>query len=152
MAMADETVLELVRRVRSTLQAKGPAGAFLLSELDAAISRGVDDLFDQSRGRIEPYEAQGRRSLNEGELLEILYGVFDTYLITLPSVASSMTTSLRERFGIDHCEVTLDRSLLADDLQSFGRARIDAIIPLTAEERVTESIREIGRLLKRREK
>jgi hypothetical protein len=40
--MADETVREIVRRVRTTLQEKGPAGAFLLAELDGAISRGVD--------------------------------------------------------------------------------------------------------------
>jgi hypothetical protein len=149
MSMADESVRDVVRRVRATLQEKGPVGTFLLAELDAAISRGVEDLsMGSGKGRTAS-ETPGRRSPNEAELLGLLYGVFDTYLITLPSVAASLTTHLREHFGVDHCEVTLDSSLLGDELQLAGRARIDSIVPEAPKEQVIEAIGVIGRLAKR---
>jgi len=60
--MADETVREIVRRVRTTLQEKGSAGAFLLADLDDAISRGVD-LTARTQGgkRVPAEEASGRK-------------------------------------------------------------------------------------------
>lgn len=149
--MANESVRDVVRRVRSALLEKGPAGAFLLAELDAAILRGVDDLPVGSRTGGETSDTPGKRSPNEAELIEIIYGVFDTYLVTLPSIAASLTTHLREKFGVDHCEVTLDRSLLGDELQLAGRARIDAIVPVAPDRKVAEAPGNIARLIKRRE-
>ena len=149
--MADESVRDVVRGVRRTLQEKGPAGSFLLAELDAAISRGVDDLPVGSRRKGAPSEITGRRSPNEAELLGILYSVLDTYLITLPSVSASLTNHLRERFGVDHCEITLDPSLLGDELQLAGRARVDAIVPLAPDKKVIDALGEMGRLIKGRE-
>jgi hypothetical protein len=149
--MADESVRDVVRRVRSTLLEKGPAGSFLLAELDAAILRGVDDLPVGSQRGGERSDTPGKRSPNEAELIEIIYSVFDTYLVTLPSVAASLTNHLREKFGVDHCEVTLDRSLLGDELQLAGRARIDAIVPLAPDRQVAEALGNIARLLKGRE-
>jgi hypothetical protein len=58
---------------------------------------------------------------------------------------------LRERFGVDHCEVTLDRSLLGDELQLAGRARIDAIVPLAPDRQAAEALGNIARLLRGRE-
>jgi hypothetical protein len=149
--MAIESVRDLVRRVRSTLLEKGPAGSFLLAELDAAILRGVGDLPVGSQRGGEPSDTPGNRSPNETELIEIIYGVFDTYLVTLPSIAASLTSHLRERFGVDHCEVTLDRSLLGDELQLAGRARIDAIVPLAPDRQAAEALGNIARLLRGRE-
>jgi hypothetical protein len=149
--MADESVRDVVRRVRSTLLEKGPAGSFLLAELDAAILRGTDDLPVGARSGGQPSDTPGNRIPNDAELIEIIYGVFETYLVTLPSIAASLTTHLRERFGVDHCEITLDRSLLGDELQLAGRARIDAIVPLAPDKQAAEALRNIARLLKRTE-
>ena len=149
--MAIESVRDLVRHVRSTLLEKGPAGSFLVAELDAAILRGVGDLPVGSQKRGEPSDTPGNRSPNETELIEIIYGVFDTYLVTLPSIATSLTAYMRERFGVDHCEVTLDRSLLGDELQLTGRARIDAIVPLAPDGQAVEALLKIARLLKAEE-
>jgi hypothetical protein len=145
--MADESVRDTVRRVRSVLQEKGPVGAFMLSELDASISRGVDDLPPPDSKPSRSFEIPGRRSPEEAELVAILYGVFETYLVTLPSVAASLTTHLHESFGVDHCEVALDPSLLGDELQVSGRARIDAIVPLVPNEKASRALREISRLV-----
>jgi hypothetical protein len=145
--MADESVRDIVRRVRSVLQEKGPVGAFLLAELDASISRGVDDLPTPESKPARSVEIPGRRSPEEAELVEILHGVFETYLVTLPSVAASLTTQLHDRFGCDHCEVALDPSLLGDELQLSGRARIDAIVPLVPNEEASRALREIRRLV-----
>jgi hypothetical protein len=145
--MADESVRDIVRRVRSVLQEKGPPGAFLLADLDASISRGVDDLPTPDSKSARSYEITGRRSPEEAELVEILQGVFETYLVTLPSAAASLTTHLHDGFGVDHCEVALDPSLLGDELQVSGRARIDAIVPLVPNEKASSALREIRRLV-----
>jgi len=150
--MADESVRDIVRRVRRTLQEKGPLGAFLLAELDAAISRGTDELPEGLRNsKAASSETAGMRSPNEDELLAILHNVFETYLITLPSVAASLTSRLRDRFAVAHCEITLDPSLLGDELQLTGRVRLDAIVPSSPDIQVVEALSKIGRLLRRRE-
>jgi hypothetical protein len=149
--MADETVREIVRRVRTTLQEKGPAGAFLLAELDGAISRGVD-LTARTQGgkRVRAEEASGRRSPNEAELLEMLSSVLETYLVTLPAITESLNVRLRERYKIEHCEVDIDRSLLGDELQVTGRARVEAAIPSPPSNEVRNAIREIGLIARER--
>jgi hypothetical protein len=41
----------------------------------------------------------------------------------------------------------LDPSLLGDELQVSGRARIDAIVPLVPDEKASRALREISRLV-----
>jgi hypothetical protein len=149
--MADETVREIVRRVRGSLQEKGPAGAFLLAELDRAISRGVDLTTSSGKGkRTRTDQSSGRRDPSEAELLEILSSVFETYLVTLPAVTESLNAHLRERYKVEHCEIDIDRSLLGDELQLTGRARVEAAIPAPPKDEVKLAIREIGRIARER--
>jgi hypothetical protein len=149
--MADESVRDIVRRVRGSLQEKGPAGAFLLAELDRAISRGVDLTTDSRRGkRTQLDQSSGRRDPSEAELLEILSSVFETYLVTLPAVTESLNTHLRERYKVEHCEIDIDRSLLGDELQLTGRARVEAAIPAPPKEQIRVAILEIGRIARER--
>jgi hypothetical protein len=149
--MADETVRDIVRRVRTSLQEKGPAGAFLLAELDGAISRGVDLTARPKAGRTaSAEEVSGRRSPNEAELLEMLSSVFETYLVTLPAVTESLNVHLRERYQVNHCEIDIDRSLLGDELQATGRARVEAAIPSPPSSKVKDAISEIGRIARER--
>lgn len=149
--MADETVRDIVRRVRTALQEKGPAGAFLLAELDGAIYRGVD-LTARTQGgkRVPEEEASGRRSPNEAEMLEMLSSVFETYLVTLPDITNSLNLHLRERYKIEYCEVDIDRSLLGDELQVTGRVRVEAAIPSSPSDDVRNAIRKIGRIARER--
>lgn len=145
--MADETVRDIVRRVRNTLQEKGPAGAFLLSELDSAISRGVEDIRSPEA---KSSEISGRRGPDESELLELLHSVFQTYLVSLPAVSQSLNTHLRDRYRVDHCEIDLDRSLLGDELQLTGRARVESAVPPPPTVPVVKAIGEIGRIARER--
>ena len=133
------------------MQEKGPAGAFLLAELDRAISRGIDLTATSRKGkRTQPDQSLGRRDPSEAELLEILSSVFETYLITLPSVTESLNAHLHERYKVEHCEIDIDRSLLGDELQLTGRARVEAAIPAAPKDEVKIAIREIGRIARER--
>lgn len=147
--MADESITDLVRRVRSSLQERGPLGAFLLTELEAAIASGIEeDLSSKRKGDVSA-ETPGRRAPTEPELLDILAGVFETYLVTLPSIASAMSKRLNEKFQIEDCEIELDRSLLRAELQTTGRTHLDEVIPKT-EQNVSEAVREIRRIARER--
>jgi hypothetical protein len=143
--MPDENVRDVVRRVRRSLQEKGASGAFLLQELDAALASGVRVRPESSSKERLSEDADGR-SLNDAELLGILHSLFDTYLITLPSIASSLSTHLQRRFGVDHCEIALDRSLLEDTELDAGRARLETVVPSEPDVTVTAAVGEIRRM------
>jgi hypothetical protein len=148
LAMPEENVRDLVRRVREQLQAAGPLGAFLLAELDSSISRGVDD--DAFR-KIPPkgqVEHQGRRAANEVELFEILSGVLETYLVTLPSAAREFNNFLKDKFQVDHFEIAVDPSLLDNDIQVAGRATWERVVPST-NERLIGAMKEINTIVQR---
>lgn len=147
--MADESITDLVRRVRSSLQERGPLGAFLLTELEAAIASGIEeDLSSKRQGDVSA-ETPGRRAPTEAELLDILAGVFETYLVTLPSIARAMSKQLNEKFRIEDCEIELDRSLLRAELQTAGRTHLDEVIPKT-EQNVSEAVLAIRRIARER--
>ncbi|WP_260705983.1 hypothetical protein [Edaphobacter flagellatus] len=119
--------------------------------MDRAISRGVDLTTTSRKGkRTQTDQSLGRRDPSEAELLKILSSVFETYLITLPSVTESLSAHLRERYKIEHCEIDIDRSLLGDELQLTGRARVEAAIPAAPKDEVKIAIREIGRIARER--
>ena len=148
--MADESVTDLIRRVRTSLQERGPLGAFLLTELESAIASGIeDDSRPSTRDTGASLEAPGRRAPTEAELLEILAGVLETYLLTLPSIANAMTVRLRERFQITDCEIELDRSLLRAELETAGLTRLDAVIPKT-DQKVYSAIQQIHQIARER--
>lgn len=148
--MADESIIDLVRRVRGSLQERGPLGAFLLTELEAAIASGieVDDSSSKMKGN-DSAETPGRRAPTEAELLDILAGVFETYLVTLPSIANALRKQLNEKFRIEDCEIELDRSLLRAESQTTGRTHLDEVIPMT-EKNASEAILEIRRIARER--
>jgi hypothetical protein len=150
--MAEESVRDLVRHVRRVLQEKGSIGAFLLSELDASISRGVNELARDDHEKTLPAQVIGRRTPTEEELLGILLSALETYLLTLPTVADSLRSYLREHYKVEHIEITLDPSLLVDELNETGRVRLDMIVPRTADEKAVtalEQLREIAAEAKR---
>jgi hypothetical protein len=148
--MPDESVMDIVRRVRGALQDKGSLGAFMLAELDAAIARGVDEGPEDDRKANTSSKSSGRRSPTETELLGILQGVFQTYLVTLPLVAKELDARLHEKFGVDHSEISLDRSLLGDELQLTGRARTDAVVPPVLDDKVAKAVTAIGQIVRER--
>jgi hypothetical protein len=117
--MAEESIRDLVRYVRRSLQESDERGAFLLSELDASISRGSEEFPRDDAGDEYSMEGGGSRALSEAELLEVLASVFETYLVTLPAMATSLISELRERSRIDRVEITLDPSLLGDELSKL---------------------------------
>ena len=142
--MAEESIRDLVRYVRRSLQESDERGAFLLSELDSSISRGSEEFPRDDAGDEYPGEGNGSRALSEVELLEVLASVFETYLVTLPAMATSLISELRERSRIDRVEITLDPSLLGDELQQTGRARIDTVVPSIPNQAMVESLRAIN--------
>jgi hypothetical protein len=142
--MPEESVRDLVRHIRAVLQNKGPLGTFLLSELDASISRGVDELppnFGIERPGVEQFI--GRRIATNEELLGIVVSTLETYLLTLPAVVNSLSSYLREHYKVQKIEVTLDPSLLGEEQQQTGRASIDAITPRLEDEKALAAIREL---------
>lgn len=146
--MAEESVRDLVRYIRTALQEKGPLGAFLLSELDASISRGVEETSSGDRqDKVLPAQIIGRRAPNDAELLGILVSTFETYLLTLPAVSNSLTTYLREHYKVEQVEVTLDPSLLGVERQRTGRAQIDEIAPRTSDANVRAALIELNGLV-----
>lgn len=146
--MAEESVRDLVRHVRAVLQEKGPLGAFLLSELDTSISRGGEEL-GSANGTKNPHPDQviGRRMATDEELLEIVVSTLETYLLTLPRVVDSLTSQLRESFGIREIEVTLDPSLLSQERQEAGRAPINLVIPRLRDGKALTAIKELAEVV-----
>lgn len=127
------------------LQEKGPLGAFLLSELDASISRGVEETSSSDRQeKVLPTQIIGRRAPNDAELLGILVSTFETYLLTLPAVSDSLTTYLRGHHKVEQVEVTLDPSLLGVERQRTGRAQIDEIAPRIPDENARAALRALN--------
>jgi hypothetical protein len=142
--MPEESVRELVRHVRAVLQQKGALGAFLLSELDASISRGVEEVPSNYHDQIwRAEEIIGRRAPSEEELLQILTSTLHTYLFTLPATADSLSKYLREHYGIQQVEITLDPSLLDEERQATGRAQIDAIVPRIQDGKAIVALKEL---------
>jgi hypothetical protein len=151
--MAELSVRELVRHTRAVLQRKGPVGAFLLAELDASISRGIEgappekytDQDDETNSRVDTALGgnSGRRILNEEELLEILVSVLQTYLVTLPAVTDSLTEYLRNRHDIDQVRITLDPSLLNEDGRRAGQVSLEEIAPRLADKAAKDAVREL---------
>jgi hypothetical protein len=133
--MAEESVRDTIRHVRAALQEKGPLGSFLLAELDASISRGMEEFpVSAVPGRKVPEQIIGRRPPTDDELLVILVGTLKTYLVTLPAVADSSLRYLSEHYGVKDVEITLDPSILGDEAPRTGHARIDAILPRLGEQ------------------
>jgi hypothetical protein len=149
--MAEDSIRDLVRQVRSTLRRKGSLGTFLLSELDASISQGIEEvsLGDQAE-RAAPRQIIGRRMPDEDELLEILISVLRTYLLTLPEAADSLATHLREQHKIEHIEIALDPSLLDEELQRTGLVRLDAIVPGVLNVKASDALRQLCELVAKR--
>ena len=146
--MPEESFRDLVRSIRVRLQA-GPLGTFLLSELDAAISRGVEER-NSSQGdrRVStPEEVIGRRTASDEEVLAIVIGTFGRYLLTLPAVADNLTNYLHERHHVQQIEITLDPSLLGDEGQQTGRIPMEAAIPRLQGEQALGALRELQVLL-----
>ena len=142
--MAEESVRNLVRHVRTVLQEKGPLGAFLLSELDTSISRGAEELGSDNRSDWhQPDQVIGRRIATDEELLEIVVSTLETYLLTLPRVVDSLTSHLQESFGIRDIEVTLDPSLLSQERQEAGRAPISSVAPRLPDVKALNAIKEL---------
>lgn len=129
------------------LQEKGPIGAFLLSELDASISRGVDEAPNDGTEKPVPAQAVGRRTPTEMELLGILASTLETYLLVLPGVARSLSSYLAEHHKVRDVEITLDPSLLGDELQQTGRARIGAVVPHLPDEKGLIALKQIRGIL-----
>ena len=144
--MAEESVRDLVRNVRRALQEKGPVGGFLLAELDASISRGVEEVAPTDREKVSPTQIVGRREPSEEELLSILVGTLETYLLVLPSVAESCASHLRDHYKVEQVEISLDPSLLGDELQLTGRARIDMVVPARRDEKVLVALAELRQI------
>ena len=144
--MAEESVRDIVRYVRRVLQEKGPIGVFLLAELDASISRGVEEVARTDRDKVLPTQVVGRRTPNEEELQSILVSTLETYLVVLPGVAHSLASYLREHYKVEHVEISLDPSLLGDELQQTGRARIDMIVPPNRDEKVLNAISQLRQM------
>ena len=143
--MAEESVRDLVRQIRGSLQEKGSLGTFLLSELDASISRGIDELPPTSETeKPEPEQLIGRRIATDEELLGIVISTLETYLVTLPAVVDSLSGYLRERYNIQQIEVTLDPSLLGEERQQSGRAPIDAIIPRLHDDKALAAMKQLS--------
>ena len=147
--MPDESIRHLVRRVRRTLQERGAPGAFLLQELDIAISSGTRVRTEIVPKNTAPETSDGR-SLNDDELLEVLHSVFETYLVTLPSIANNVRNRLQLRFGVEHCEIALDRSLLEDDEVAAGRVRLEAVVRPEPSESVKLAVWRIGEIVHER--
>lgn len=147
--MADENVRNLVRRVRRTLQERGAAGAFLLQELDIAISSGTRVRPEAAPPSALPEDSEGK-SLTDTELLAVLHSVFKTYLVTLPSVARGLNERLERRFGIEHCEIALDRSLLEDDEAAAGRVRLETVVPSEPSDSLDAAVRRLGEIVQER--
>jgi hypothetical protein len=141
--MPEETVRELVRYVRSSLRERGQLGAFLLSELESSISRGFEEAPILGKKLRNSEQASGRRSLDEAELLEVIGSVFETYLVTLPALAKSLASQLKDRDGIEQIEIVLDPSLLDDDLHEVGRTQLQAIIPSVPDDQVIQALKNI---------
>jgi hypothetical protein len=145
--MPEESIRDLVGYVRRSLPGRGQLGAFLLSELDSSISRGADEFPRHDDEEEHPSEMNESRTLDEAELLEVLSSVFETYLVLLPAMAASLTSELTERSSFERVEITLDPSLLADELQQTGRARIDAVVPPTPNEAMVQSLHKIAEMV-----
>jgi len=148
-SMPEESFRDFVRSIRARLQDKGPVGTFLLSELDAAISHGVEERNSTQRDRrvSTPAEVIGRRTASDEELLAIVIGTLGTYLLTLPAVADSLTNYLHEQHRLQQIEITLDPSLLGDEGQQTGRIPMDAAIPRLQSEQALAALRELQAFL-----
>jgi hypothetical protein len=147
--MPEESYRDFLRSIRVRLQDKGPVGTFLLSELDAEISRGVEEWNSTQRDRrvSTPAEVIGRRAAGDEELLAILIGTLGTYLLTLPAVADNLLDYLRQRHNLQQVEITLDPSLLGDEGQQTGRIPMDAAIPRLQGEQALAALRELQAFL-----
>lgn len=147
--MPDESIRDLIRRVRRTLQERGAAGAFLLQELDIAISSG-----NRVRTQVNPRNDASPESeglgLTDDELLRVLHSVFETYLVTLPSITRNFSERLLGRFGIQRCEIALDRSLLEEDEVAAGRVKLQAVVPPEPNQSVKAALSRLGEIVHER--
>ena len=143
--MAEDSIQDLVRHVRGELREKGELGSFLLAELDAAIAHGSEERPHRSPG-VDREESQGRRPLDEVELVEVVAGVLTTYLVTLPATIRSLNENLRHHGQVSGAEIAVDPTLLGEELQAAGRLRVDQIAPSVSEGEASEALDRIRQL------
>ena len=146
--MPEESVRDLVRHIRAVLQDKGPVGAFLLSELDASISRGIEEMPLTSRTeKLETEQFIGRRIATDEELLGIVVSTLETYLLTLPAVVDSFSSYMQGHYKVQQIEISLDPSLLGAERQLTGRTPIDAITPRLQDHKALAAMRQLTELV-----
>lgn len=149
--MATESVQEFVRSIRASLRERGPLGTFLLSQLEAAISRGIDEQNVSTLERVgwRAEDDVGSRTADDDELIAIVVNTFVTYLATFPAVADEIADYLREHYRVRQVEISLDPSLLGEAQGVDGRIPLESAIPRLQSDAAIQALGTLQTLLPR---